>query len=150
MTKMTWIDFWSDFCHQSRTCSWQHRFVFPLRFLTQFWESIASLYLCGLDRVRIDERQIDFSIHAKFPTRNFDWLSFTPLWSPSPVLHKQLSVISNTQQLWFLCDDCHKQAVLISESHDDSNWCTPCRGKSDQHTTHFSRSICVWSQTIHL
>jgi hypothetical protein len=26
--------------------------------------------------------------------------------------------------------------LLISESHGDSNWCTPCRGKPDQHTTY--------------
>jgi hypothetical protein len=26
--------------------------------------------------------------------------------------------------------------LLISESRDDSNRCTPCRGKPDQHTTH--------------
>jgi hypothetical protein len=28
--------------------------------------------------------------------------------------------------------------LLIYESHDDSNWCTPCRGKPDQHVTHAS------------
>jgi DNA-directed RNA polymerase subunit RPC12/RpoP len=37
--------------------------------------------------------------------------------------------------LSYLCDDCHKQAVLISESRGDSNRCTPCRGKHDQHAT---------------
>jgi hypothetical protein len=30
--------------------------------------------------------------------------------------------------------------LLISESHSDSNRCTPCRGKSDQHTTYASHS----------
>jgi hypothetical protein len=28
----------------------------------------------------------------------------------------------------------------ISQSHDDSNRCTPCRGKSDQHTTYASHA----------
>jgi hypothetical protein len=40
--------------------------------------------------------------------------------------------------------------LLISESHGDSNWCTPCRGKLDQYATHFSRSVCVWSTTIRI
>jgi hypothetical protein len=35
-----------------------------------------------------------------------------------------------------LRDDCHKQAVTHSESHGDSNRCTPCRGKPDQHATY--------------
>jgi hypothetical protein len=30
--------------------------------------------------------------------------------------------------------------LLISESHDDSNRCTPCRGKPDQHTMYASHS----------
>jgi hypothetical protein len=30
--------------------------------------------------------------------------------------------------------------LLISESHGDSNWCTPCRGKSDQHAIYASHS----------
>jgi hypothetical protein len=30
--------------------------------------------------------------------------------------------------------------LLISESHDDSNQCTPCRGKTDQHDTYASHS----------
>jgi hypothetical protein len=38
--------------------------------------------------------------------------------------------------------------VLISESRGDSNWCTPWRGKSDQHTTRIPLSVRVWSQTI--
>jgi hypothetical protein len=41
MTKMTLIYFWSDFYHQSRTCSCQHRFIFPLRFITRFQGPIA-------------------------------------------------------------------------------------------------------------
>jgi hypothetical protein len=40
--------------------------------------------------------------------------------------------------LSYLRDDCHKQAVLISESRGDSNRYTPCRGKSDSHATRFS------------
>jgi hypothetical protein len=40
--------------------------------------------------------------------------------------------------------------LLIFESHDDSNRCTPCRGKPDQHATHFPRSVCVWSMTIRI
>jgi hypothetical protein len=30
--------------------------------------------------------------------------------------------------------------LLISESHDDSNRCTPCGGKPDQHTTYASHA----------
>jgi hypothetical protein len=40
--------------------------------------------------------------------------------------------------------------LLISESRSDSNRCTPCRGKPDQHATRFSRSVRVWSMTIHI
>jgi hypothetical protein len=40
--------------------------------------------------------------------------------------------------------------LLISESHGDSNRCTPCRGKPDQHATCFPRSVHVWSTTIHI
>jgi hypothetical protein len=38
--------------------------------------------------------------------------------------------------------------LLISESGGDSNQCTPCRGKPDQHATCFSRSVHVWSRII--
>jgi hypothetical protein len=47
-----------------------------------------------------------------------------------------------------LCDDCHKQAILISESHNDSNRCTPYRGKSDQHATRFPCSVGIYPSTI--
>jgi hypothetical protein len=30
--------------------------------------------------------------------------------------------------------------LLISESHDDLNWCTPCRGKPDQYDTYASHA----------
>jgi hypothetical protein len=40
--------------------------------------------------------------------------------------------------------------LLISKSCDDSNRCTPCRGKPDQHTTHIPRSVRVWSQIIRI
>jgi hypothetical protein len=40
--------------------------------------------------------------------------------------------------------------LLISESRSDSNWCTPCRGKPDQHTTCFPHSVCVWSKIIRI
>jgi hypothetical protein len=30
--------------------------------------------------------------------------------------------------------------LLISESHGDSNWCTPCRGKPDQHDMYASHA----------
>jgi hypothetical protein len=36
----------------------------------------------------------------------------------------------------------------MSESRDDSNRCTPCRGKPNQHATRFPRSVRVWSTTI--
>jgi hypothetical protein len=38
--------------------------------------------------------------------------------------------------------------LLISESHGNLNRCTPCRGKLDQHATHFPRLVRVWSKTI--
>jgi hypothetical protein len=38
--------------------------------------------------------------------------------------------------------------LIISESRDDSNRCTPCRGKPNQHATRIPRSVCVWSRTI--
>jgi hypothetical protein len=38
--------------------------------------------------------------------------------------------------------------LVISESRDDSNRCTPCRGKPGQHATRFPRSVRVWSTTI--
>jgi hypothetical protein len=41
-----------------------------------------------------------------------------------------------------------RQAVTYIKSHGDSNRCTPCRGKSDQHTTRFSRLVHVWTSTI--
>jgi hypothetical protein len=40
--------------------------------------------------------------------------------------------------------------LLISESRGDSNRCTPCRGKPDQHATRFPRLVCVWSMTIRI
>jgi hypothetical protein len=40
--------------------------------------------------------------------------------------------------------------LVISESHDDSNRCTPYRENPDQHATHFLRSVHVWSKTIHI
>jgi hypothetical protein len=40
--------------------------------------------------------------------------------------------------------------LLIFESRDDSNQCTPCKGKPDQQAIHFPRSVYVWSTTIHI
>jgi hypothetical protein len=40
--------------------------------------------------------------------------------------------------------------LLISESRGDLNWCTPCREKPDQHITHFSRLVQIWSKTIRI
>jgi hypothetical protein len=40
--------------------------------------------------------------------------------------------------------------LLISKSRGDSNRCTPCMGKPVQHAIRFSRSVCVWSLTIHI
>jgi hypothetical protein len=40
--------------------------------------------------------------------------------------------------------------LRISESHSNSNRCTPCRGKPDQHATCFPRSVRVWSKTIRI
>jgi hypothetical protein len=61
-----------------------------------------------------------------------------------------INYINQIKFIKLLRDDCHKQAVLISESCGDSNWYTLCRGKPDQHTTRFPCSICVWSSTIHI
>jgi hypothetical protein len=40
--------------------------------------------------------------------------------------------------------------LLISESRDNSNRCTPCREKIDQHATRFPRSVHVWPLTIRI
>jgi hypothetical protein len=40
--------------------------------------------------------------------------------------------------------------LLTFESLDDSNRCTPCRGKPDQHVTRFPRLVHVWFTTIHI
>jgi hypothetical protein len=40
--------------------------------------------------------------------------------------------------------------LLISKSHGDSNRCTPCRKKSDQHATHIPHSVRVWFQTLRI
>jgi hypothetical protein len=40
--------------------------------------------------------------------------------------------------------------LLMSESRGNSNWCTHYREKPDQHATHFSRLVRVWSKTIHI
>jgi hypothetical protein len=38
--------------------------------------------------------------------------------------------------------------LFIPESHGDSNRCTPCRGKPDQHATRFPHLVYVLSQTV--
>jgi hypothetical protein len=40
--------------------------------------------------------------------------------------------------------------LLISESHGDSNRCTPYRWKINQHVTRFPRSVRVWSKTTRI
>jgi hypothetical protein len=40
--------------------------------------------------------------------------------------------------------------LLISETHDNSNRYSPCKGKPDQQATHFPRSVRVWCKTIHI
>jgi hypothetical protein len=40
--------------------------------------------------------------------------------------------------------------LLIFESHGDSNWCTPCREKPDQHATCFPCLVHIWSKIIHI
>jgi hypothetical protein len=40
--------------------------------------------------------------------------------------------------------------LLISESRDDLNRCTPYRRKSDQHATRFPCLVRVWFKTIHI
>jgi hypothetical protein len=58
--------------------------------------------------------------------------------------------LSSLRSLSYLRDDCHKQAVLISESRGDSNQYTPCMEKPDQHAKRFPQSVCIWSSTIHI
>jgi hypothetical protein len=58
--------------------------------------------------------------------------------------------INQLRFIKLLCDDCHKQTVLIFESRGDSNRCTPYRGKPNQYATHFSCSVYVWPSTIHI
>jgi hypothetical protein len=58
--------------------------------------------------------------------------------------------MSSLRLLNYLRDNYRKQAMLISESHSDSNQCTPYRGKPDQHGTRIPHSVRVWSQTIHI
>jgi hypothetical protein len=38
--------------------------------------------------------------------------------------------------------------LLITESRGDSNWCTLCREKPDQHATCFLCSVRIWPKTI--
>jgi hypothetical protein len=40
--------------------------------------------------------------------------------------------------------------LLKSKSCGDSNRCTPCRGKPDQHATRFPRSVHIWSKVIRI
>ncbi len=40
--------------------------------------------------------------------------------------------------------------LLISESCGDSNRCTSCREKPNQHATRFPCSVCVWFRTIRI
>jgi hypothetical protein len=40
--------------------------------------------------------------------------------------------------------------LLISESRSNSNRCTSCRRKPDQHATRFSRLVRVWPRTIRI
>jgi hypothetical protein len=56
--------------------------------------------------------------------------------------------LNSISLLSYIRDDCHKQVILISESHGDSKRCTPCREKPDQYVTCFPRSVRIWSQTI--
>jgi hypothetical protein len=64
--------------------------------------------------------------------------------------HHNSNYINQTELKELLYDDCHKQAVLISESYGDSNRYRPYREKLNQHTTCFPCSFHVWSWTIHL
>jgi hypothetical protein len=50
--------------------------------------------------------------------------------------HHNSDYINQIELIELLRDDCHKQAALISESRGDSNRCTPCRVKPDQHAFH--------------
>jgi hypothetical protein len=61
-----------------------------------------------------------------------------------------INYINQIRFIKLLCDDCHKQAVLISESRGDSNQCTSWRAKPDQHTTRFPRPVHVWPSTIRI
>jgi hypothetical protein len=46
-----------------------------------------------------------------------------------------INYIKQVKSIKLLRDDCHKQAVLIFESHSDLNWCTPA-GENLANTPH--------------
>jgi hypothetical protein len=59
------------------------------------------------------------------------------------VKQHSITYINQIRFIKLLRDECHKQAVYISESRDNSNQCTPCRENLDQHNTRFPRSVRV-------
>jgi hypothetical protein len=61
-----------------------------------------------------------------------------------------INYINQIRFIKLLCDDCHKQAVLISKSRDNSNRFTPYKRKLNQHVIHFSRSVHIWPSTIYI
>jgi hypothetical protein len=61
-----------------------------------------------------------------------------------------INYINQIRFIKLLHDDYHKQAVLIYESNNNLNRCTPCRGKPDQHATRFPCPVRVWTSTIHI
>jgi hypothetical protein len=64
--------------------------------------------------------------------------------------HKPMLTINPSSPAIFYVMTATSKRLLISESHDDPNRCTPYRGKHDQHATRFSRSVRVWSTTIRI
>jgi hypothetical protein len=64
--------------------------------------------------------------------------------------HKPMITINPSSSVIIYVMTATNKRLLISEGHGDSNRCTPCRGKPDQHVTRFPRSVHVWSKTIRI
>jgi hypothetical protein len=60
-----------------------------------------------------------------------------------------ITINPSNSVIFYMMTDTNKR-LLISESRGDSNRCTPCRGKLDQHVIRFPRSVRVWSMTIRI
>jgi hypothetical protein len=60
-----------------------------------------------------------------------------------------ITINPSSSVIIYVITNTNKQ-LLISESRDDLNRCTPWRRKPDQHATRFPHSVRVWSTTIRI